>query len=133
MNLSTAGLVFVLVLLLMIFLRNKMDVMFWFIFVVSVTYFSFYVYWMCIRSPSQYYEYSNVHTMTTQYQTRSTISNHAGGEPVEILTTDDIMNTTTYHSVPAFRSGSILEHGDHDAYLNAICVAFAQNVRSTII
>jgi|MDTB01.2.fsa_nt_gb hypothetical protein len=115
MSSSTAALIFFLTLLIMIFLRNKFDVVFWTVLVISIIFLSFYVYWVCIRSPSQYYEYSNVHTMTTQYQTRSTSNSHAGGEPAEILTTDDIMNTTTYQAAPAFRSGSILVEGDHDA------------------
>ena len=114
-NSITAVAVFFVLLLLMIIIRMKFDAVFWVILVTSVIFFGFYVYWVCIRSPSQYYEYSNVHTMTTQYQTRYTSNSHAGGEPAEIITTDDIMNTTTYQATPAFRSGSILMQGDHDA------------------
>ena len=97
-----------LMLLVLILLRGKFDAVFWVILVISLIFFGFYIYWFCIRSPSQYYEYNDINSLTYHYQTRVATSSHIGSEPAEILTTDDIMNTTTYQATPAFRGGSFL-------------------------
>lgn len=94
-------------LLMYILLAKSYDVSFWIVIVISSLFAIFYLYWVCIRSPSQYY--SQVNSVTANYyQARASQSNAPGGEPENLETTDDIINTTTYQSAPAFGRGSII-------------------------
>ena len=96
-----------MVLILLIFLQKSYDLSFWSVMFAGSLFAVFYVYWVCIRSPSQYYEQISSGT-ANYYHTRASMSNTPGGEPAELETTDDIINTTTYQAAPAFGRGSIL-------------------------
>jgi hypothetical protein len=98
------------VLLMYILLAKSYDVSFWFVIVISSIFVIFYLYWVCIRSPSQYYAQINSVT-ASYYQARASQSNTPGGEPEKLETTDDIINTTTYQAAPAFGRGSVLGRG----------------------
>ena len=98
--------------ILFIFLRKSYGVSLWFVIIAGILFAVFYLYWVCIRSPSQYY--SHMSSVTTNYfQTRVSMSNISGGEPVELETTDDIINTTTYQAAPAFGRNSIIGNNNN--------------------
>ena len=97
--------VIVVLLVIMVIVRGVYDFTFWMVMILSALLSSVYVYWSCIRSPSQYYSSSNMYSglyFQSRANTLQGIGGPAGGEPAEILTTDDIMNTTTYQAAPAF-------------------------------
>jgi hypothetical protein len=101
--------VIVLLLVIMVIVRGVYDFTFWMVMILSALLSSIYVYWSCIRSPSQYYSSSNMYSglyFQSRTNTQPGAGRPAGGEPAEILTTDDIINTTTYQAAPAFGGGS---------------------------
>jgi hypothetical protein len=90
-------------LICMAVLRGKLDALFWVSLSIVIIFILFYIYWRCIRSPSQYYSLSN-----TIYPFMYGDSGGSMNNGDNVRTTADIIDTTSYQSRPAFGRGSSL-------------------------
>ena len=97
-SLETLTSIVLILLLCLVFVRGKYDASFWAVMSFTIAVILFYIYWKCIRSPSQYYALSS--TIYPFAQRERSNGNLANNEAMR--TTGDIIDTTSYQSRPAF-------------------------------